>query len=91
MASIFLMCLQHYAPAFSGVGSCLEAAWSNAQNGFILLVAYAVQNSGLGGADDKLISYQEQAVQQLCAPVTVKAIKAAVGELHLPEFLQQYA
>ena len=38
-----------------------------------------------------MISFQEQAVQQLRAPVTVKAIKAAIGELHLPEFLQQYA
>ena len=40
---------------------------------------------------DKVFSYQEQAVQQLCAPVTVKAVKAAVGELHLAHFLQQYA
>jgi len=85
------MCLQHYAPAFSGVGSCLNAAWSNAQNGFASLDANAVQSGGVGRVDNKLISYQEQAVQQLCAPVTVKAIKAAVGELHLPEFLQQYA
>ena len=40
---------------------------------------------------NKVFGFQEQAVQQLCAPVTVKAVKAAVGELHLPEFLQQYA
>ena len=40
---------------------------------------------------NKIFGFQEQAVQQLCAPVTVKAVKEAVGELHLPEFLQQYA
>ena len=68
-------------------------AWvlPGAQNGIFSLVTYAAQRGKVGGVDDKLISYQEQAVQQLCAPVTVKAIKAAVGELHLPEYLQQYA
>ena len=41
--------------------------------------------------ENKVFGFQEQAVQQLCAPVTVKAVKAAVGALHLPEYLQQYA
>ena len=50
-----------------------------------------MQIEGADVAGNKVLSFQEQAVQQLCAPVTVKAVKAAVGELHLPEFLQQYA
>lgn len=50
-----------------------------------------VQEPKGGRCPDEVIGFQEQAVQQLCAPVTVKAIKAAVGNLHLPEFLQQYA
>ncbi len=37
------------------------------------------------------VSAREAAVQELCAPVTVKAVRAAVGSLHLPNFLEQYA
>lgn len=37
------------------------------------------------------VSAREAAVQELCAPVTVKAVRAAVGSLHLPTFLEQYA
>ena len=57
----------------------------------LMSVAARSQASKVGARPDELISFQEQAVQQLRAPVTVKAIKAAIGELHLPEFLQQYA
>ena len=51
----------------------------------------AVQDGGADKSSNKVFGFQEQAVQQLCAPVTVKAVKAAVGELHLPEYLQQFA
>ena len=57
----------------------------------LMHVAADMQASKGGARSDEVISFQEQAVQQLRAPVTVKAIKAAIGELHLPEFLQQYA
>ncbi|BDA48925.1 hypothetical protein COCOBI_13-0340 [Coccomyxa sp. Obi] len=40
---------------------------------------------------DNDVSAREAAVQELCAPVTVKAVRAAVGSLHLPTFLEQYA
>ena len=30
-------------------------------------------------------------MQQLCAPVTVKNVRAAVGDLRLPEYLAQFA
>lgn len=56
-----------------------------------LWVRDAVQDGAAEVDGNKVFGYQEQAVQQLCAPVTVKAVKAAVGELHLPELLQQYA
>lgn len=41
-----------------------------------------------GGAD---VSAREAAVQQLCAPVTVRAVRAAVGSLGLASLLDQYA
>ena len=37
------------------------------------------------------VSVREAAVQRVCAPVTVRAVRAAVGSLHLPGFLDQYA
>ena len=57
----------------------------------LMNAAARLQVSKVANRSDEVISFQEQAVQQLRAPVTVKAIKAAIGELHLPEFLQQYA
>ena len=54
-------------------------------------VAARSQASQGGARPDEVISFQEQAVQQLRAPVTVKAIKAVIGKLHLPDFQQQYA
>lgn len=55
----------------------------------------AGHNPAAGGArsGDSVhdVSAREAAVQELCAPVTVKAVRAAVGSLHLPNFLEQYA
>lgn len=44
---------------------------------------------GTGPSGDG-ISCREEAVQTVCAPVTVKAVRAAVGSLGLPEYLRSF-
>jgi hypothetical protein len=47
--------------------------------------------NGRPGAEADITGVQEEAVQQLCAPVSVKAVRTAVGELDLPAYLERFA
>ena len=43
------------------------------------------------GASGDAAGCREEAVQNVCAPVTVKAVRAAVGPLHLARYLRSFA
>lgn len=51
----------------------------------------ANSNGSARSGDGADVSAREAAVQQLCAPVTVRAVRAAVGSLGLASLLDQYA
>ena len=77
--------------AKSGDSAGDNPAAASAQSGDGVEGGARLSGRAMSAEINREVSAREAAVQELCAPVTVKAVRAAVGSLHLPTFLEQYA